>query len=455
MRTAKDDDMFQINVDNSKKTLQHLRPLSSLLIAWIVCLFLFTLSITAVFALPQSSIQANARASAAILEEEGSWPLSIISLDKSVCDNFSTAVGFNTACHNSGNALESAMRCARYDSAELDGVKDFSEGFDKEANTGYAWYWHGYLVLLKPLLLFFDIKGIRIFLLVVLSVLFAAACCRIHKLSGIFCSIIFAIAFAYAAVYTVALSPTLFFSFAIALAGVLVVSNPRIDSLHSGMLLSFFCIGASTAFFDFFNTPLVTWALPLITLVMAKQKELEGSGFVKTAKMILILSFSWLLGYAGLWASKWLIASIVMGENVLQDAIAHVFLWTGANTSDNFEISASIDRFSGLNSNLMLFMPSRVLRLCLAAAFIVGLLALIVIGIKDRANVSISAIFCMVIALMPLLWFLVVNAHSTLHYWFTFRNLVVTLYGLGVFWWLLTPGILSLFRKPEKSSHTI
>ena len=428
-------------------------PIAALLGAWLVCFCLFMLSMVAVYAIPQAAISENIKASSEVLSAEGDWPLALIDVEKSKCDNFSTAVAFNTAWHAGGDVLQSAMRCARYDAVDVDAVADFALGLDKPANEEYAWYWHGYLVLLKPLLVFFDIRGIRIVLLVLLSVLFVAACCRVFKLAGIFCAIVFAVAMAYAVVITVALSPTLLFSFVVALVGMLVISSKWISSKQHGYLLAFFCFGAATAFFDFLNTPLVTWAFPMLSLLLAKHELIDGMGFVKAAVSLLGLSLVWLIGYAGLWVSKWVIASLVTGENVVATAFSHIFLWTGADGT-----SATADRFSGLDKNVMLFMPKRLMRIGSVVVIVVGVIAALVISCLKRQSVPCAIWACILVSLLPFAWFLIVNVHSTVHYWFTFRNFTVTVFGVGVFYWLLWKHITTLFQagKPlEDVSNSI
>ena len=231
----------------------------------------------------------------------------------------------------------------------------------------------------------------------------------------------------------------------------LVINSCYIARFRDGKLLAFFCIGALTAFFDFFNTPLLTWAFPLLALSLAERENFDSLGLVKTFKVLLILSLAWLLGYAGLWMSKWIVATLITGDNVLEAAISHIFLWTGADGTAAHEVPAAASRFSGLIANVAQFLPYRFERLCFAALIIISCITTVIVSIKDRHRAPIVSLWVLIcVGLMPFLWFLVVNAHSALHCWFTFRLFFITVFAFGALWWMLAPRIrlaILSFRK--------
>ncbi|MBO7576889.1 MAG: hypothetical protein J6T03_05410, partial [Bacteroidales bacterium] len=62
---------------------------------------------------------------------------------------------------------------------------------------------------------------------------------------------------------------------------------------------------------------------------------------------------------------------------------------------------------------------------------IVALVVLVVFAVRyfDRRRWR-QALLCLVVALAPLAWFLVVAQHSWEHYWFTYRILAITVMGV-------------------------
>ena len=61
---------------------------------------------------------------------------------------------------------------------------------------------------------------------------------------------------------------------------------------------------------DFLTTPILTLGFPLVVFI-AVNKEKDR------LKTLFTQSFIWLLGYASIWASKWLIGWILTGENII------------------------------------------------------------------------------------------------------------------------------------------
>lgn len=86
------------------------------------------------------------------------------------------------------------------------------------SSSEYARYWHGYQVLLRPLLLFLDLHGIRIFLLVCMMVLFLTFCILAGKRLGIFTALAFALGLLSVSIFTLtrSINESLLFLFTLA-----------------------------------------------------------------------------------------------------------------------------------------------------------------------------------------------------------------------------------------------
>ena len=140
--------------------------------------FVFALSfIAAIFLLaiafltPVSSMMSNAEKSYITIKDEGRY-FNLIKgeqktdFDGFTLDNFTDSLMIDEAITVKSDISVWQMISMNYHKGwGIDGLgKHFED--DSSANLEYARYWHGYLVFLKPLLLIFDISGIRILNLV-------------------------------------------------------------------------------------------------------------------------------------------------------------------------------------------------------------------------------------------------------------------------------------------------
>ena len=86
------------------------------------------------------------------------------------------------------------------------------------------------------------------------------------------------------------------------------------------MGLLFLVAGMLTVYLDFLSTETLTLLIPLLFVLRIREHDkcLDNGGFaIKNAVL-------WLVGYAGMWASKWLIASIILKQNVMPYVTGHI-----------------------------------------------------------------------------------------------------------------------------------
>ena len=127
------------------------------------------------------------------------------------------------------------------------------------------------------------------------------------------------------------------------------------------------------------------------------------------------------MGYLLCWASKWVLAVLVTGQNVIADALHQVGVRTAADTWHGMELTwSNIFTFiyKTLNDKHLLW------PLLLA---VVLLLALFAAGIRSRQQL-VRALPLLLCTLMTPAWFFVLRTHSIQHGWFTWRALGLTLF---------------------------
>ena len=201
----------------------------------------------------------------------------------------------------------------------------------------------------------------------------------------------------------------------------------RSDALCLGLV----ALGVATAFCDLLVTPVLTLGLPLACWLLQPQQRLRA-GFRQCA-FCLGGCLCWGAGYGLCWASKWVLAALVTGQNVIADALHQIGVRTAADTWHGMTLTwGNIARF--VYDTLQargLFWPL-LLALLLAAALFAACL-------RSRAAL-VRALPLGFAAVLPLVWFAALRAHSIQHGWFTWRALGLTLFaGLAFVYYACDP----------------
>lgn len=173
----------------------------------------------------------------------------------------------------------------------------------------------------------------------------------------------------------------------------------------------FLITGAFTSYLDLLTYPLVTLGVPLLLWF-----SLNYSGSLKeNLKKIVYISVFWTTGYGTMWASKWILGSIITGENILKQAKDSIQFRTSSSVYEkSFNFVDVISNQFKSSYNIIWI------------ALILVLLSVIVKGTKKQMfNILIP---CIVIAVYPFVWYAVLKNHSFIHSFFTYKELAITLY---------------------------
>ena len=384
------------------------------------CVLLGTLLLFLAYLLPTDRIYNNLARSEEFFASGVTYPEIIPGYRDTRLDQFTDCLMLLTAATSTDESIPyQAMNNARYSISGMDPeetfVAIFKEGSsDRSMNTGYARYWHGYLTVLKPLLTVFSYKQI-ISLNLMLQLFLLIALCSIYAgkgeprfilpLAGIYVflnPIAIYLSIQYSSVWIFTLV------FLILLALLKKPIQPRV-------LLSFFLLaGAATSYFDLLTYPLVTLGVPLGYLVLA-----NWSSFRKLFRDGISCAVSWGLGFGGMWASKWLVASLFTGKNVLNNALHSAEVRSSMTNEGGKGI-----RYGDVLLRLRYTYNGTVLKLLLIVAITVALVFLIKKNKPDP--IKLSGLF--LVCLLPFVWFAVLSNHTFVHFWFTYRTLSISLY---------------------------
>ena len=414
-----------------------------LLITYIILLILFTTSIIAAFAIPTSFIKKNVIESATQIKEEGLWfkPFGFFLFQ---IDNMTDCLMMNICVSADENNKIKAAMMAEFAQPLNGGIMyhemanttlmaaEKGRQFIKEHNE-YSRYWHGYQIILRPLLCIFNYKQIRIINYIALFSLFSFVLILLYRNAGKAASLSFLATMVVTNAFIIPLALQFSTCFYIAfLSMIALLSKPDIIKNKSKSAVTFFIIGAITSFMDFLTTPILTLGLPLAAAMMADNKGKNASTRNITAN-----SMAWFGGYASLWASKWIVASIVTGENMVAGALANAQYRMGGTIVFGGKLMSFGQFFSKITESQQ-YKTLFVLLVIVAALAIVAAAFLLY---RKRAYLKPYG-WLLVIAAMPALWFIVLKNHSIQHIFYTWRDWILTIWCVIIF-------ICSTYKKPE------
>ncbi|MBO4980272.1 MAG: hypothetical protein J6C84_00020 [Lachnospiraceae bacterium] len=325
------------------------------------------------------------------------------------------------------NVYEHAMWAYHYDLEEDVWTPEQSlKALGEEWNTDnmylheYSRYWHGYLVYLKPLLAVFTWHQVVVIGIVLQVVMMAAVIFLSlrRKKPGI--GIAMLVGFFFMKPVLVLISLTMSVCWVITLAAMLAMLlwHEKLE-LKKHYPELFLMVGILVGYFDFLTYPVVTLGFPLCTYFLLKEKETLKQSIGK----VVGYSICWGIGYAGMWAMKWIIADLTLHTGTIKDAAWSIIGRTeaiGGRPRVNggwYVISLNLQEYKW---NLYLILAIVIAALALG----VLLTAFCKVPVKQVLSevASYFTIFC-----IPFAWIIVVQHHSALHARFTFRIISVAI----------------------------
>lgn len=289
------------------------------------------------------------------------------------------------------------------------------------AHLEYGRYWNGYVVVLKPLFMFLNLAEIRMLNITAQLCLLVAVCLALYRKLGIrytyaflgaiaiYSPISAAMGFHFSSVYYIMTFTTLA---VLCLKG--VTDNLRRTSvifLLSGILL---------AYTDLLSAPLLTVAIPLQVYELLD----SDSAFKKRITDCIVLGCCWLMGYGGMWASKWFVRWMFTGSG-MADATGQVALrLANGNVSDDGSVLSTtpIDAIRE-NVGIIAQPPVYLLVMLVVAVIIVAI-------VRNRNTITVKSVtlISILISITPFIWFATLSNHSTIHAYFTYRILGATVF---------------------------
>lgn len=286
--------------------------------------------------------------------------------------------------------------------------------------NGYTRFWHGYIVVLRLLLVFLNYTEIRYYNMLFLFLILGIDLILMSKKLDTRTAIAFLLAMCMGRFFISAYCFSYMVSFAIALSAIWYILVKWMKLSESKLCSIFMLIGMFENFFDFLTTPLLTWGLPLTIVILLYLKSNKLS-VAEVWKRIISQSVFWVLGYAGMWFMKWFLGTIILHVNVFADAITSIFFRTQGNESYPVDyldmLSKNISRISFPNVPWAIF---------IAVLILLWFLFVIVLA-KGHGDIRKMTLFIF-LTLCPYVWYIVLVNHSQIHAIFTYKLQIISLF---------------------------
>ncbi|MBE5943987.1 MAG: hypothetical protein E7258_03605 [Lachnospiraceae bacterium] len=296
-------------------------------------------------------------------------------------------------------------------------------------NYDYTRYWHGSLSIVRSFLVWGDIKVFYINLFILLLILCICQALFLGKIFNWKISAIFIIGLISISPWYIPQSMeyawTFLIMFIASISSMIMCCKGKKD-----FSTFFLIVGSFTAFFDFLTTETITLLIPVLIILLFREKRQEIPSFKDGFFYLVRSGIMWLLGYASCFIAKWSIASIVLQKNCFKEALSQAGYRISGETA-NIPFIESI--FTSINSNLACIFPFSFTENGHLFVFIcmIVILSIYYLFKKEKEPCYFSNLM-FVIGTIPLLRFMILNNHSTLHYFFTYRVLMVSVICIGL-----------------------
>lgn len=266
----------------------------------------------------------------------------------------------------------------------------------------YGRYWHGYAVILRPMLLFMNKRSIMSTMAVIVGILFIIlTVCLIKKRR--YMTALALIAASYITYFGIILKCLEYMPCAIVTLGFSIYICLKDKISNKERCLIYFTAGIYVAYFDFLTFETLSLTLPLI-IDLSVHKEFSF-------KEVFTACIEWILGYVSTFLFKFALLALFVGEK-------------GTMAAKN-KVLEKIS-ISGVTVKESLISNFDMLRFSDAKALWVLLLILCVLVIYIMGNNQINNYYFVFIGLIPIIRMIVLKGHSTTHCMFTYHALYST-----------------------------
>ena len=403
--------------------MKQMKRIMKVIIILVLGIIIAFLAMAASYMLPTDKIKENVKESISTFYKEKTYSNLISKFDGTKLDNYTDAIMLSAALYGGPESpIEKAMKVYMYvhlDKSTVDQlVAYFVKKVEDPETFSYARYWHGYLIVLKPILMVFDYMDIRmfneIFQLVLLALIVFLSVKR--KIDKYILPFIIAISTIGLSVVSMSLQYSSVTYITLISIIVLLIFYEKLKSRY---IYFFLIIGMLTSFFDLLTFPLLTLGMPLMFAIILNKNDWK-----KDIKDILLFSLMWGIGYVGMWFGKWIIGSIFLQENLFNDAFNKIGVRmsnvNGIKRFSNFDvIKVNLENII-IPSNIIMMIGYFIFLVCFAIKQKFW---------KNKIDI-VKIIPFILVASIPFVWAIVISNHTYVHEFYAYRIFAIAVFAI-------------------------
>lgn len=381
-----------------------------------------------VYAIPNqkgSRIYQNVAESMDMLERFSEKPVLLDEFENAHIDYYTDSLMMNEIVYNGNESIvEKALLIPAYDMQEggwLGSLKNYLATGENEGGyvENYARYWHGYLVIIKPLFIFFSYQELlninqflQLALLVCVALLIKRKCginYILPYLFSVFClmPITIAMSFQFSNMFYITM-----------IASVLYLQYG--NSMEKRQILPefFMIVGIITAYMDFLTYPLLAVGMLLVFDIICNRQD----NVWKQMQRLILFTLCWGAGYFGMWISKWILVSICMQYDIFKEALGMI------RYRMEYAVAEETITYSKVIKYNIFYIFAKVSYVVPFVAIAIYYIIRIVLQIKIKAVNWKCVCSYAYVTLLPFIWYAFTANHSCQHNYFTNRTAVVAIF---------------------------
>ena len=388
------------------------------------------LALTAAAAIPNEALRENFLESARSFEGSVPYPFHGERL-ATVGDDYADVILLGVAWNmGEGSPLRSALDTKYYKGGAegLNAGLYYTVADGAAPDTDYTRYWHGSAAVVRLLHLFTGVQTLRILGLVAVLMALALTAWALIRRGHWDLALLLTLSLAAVELWNIRYSmeyqPAILL--ALLLCPLYLWGEGRSDRMLTCLSVAG---GTAVAFFDFLTTETLTILLPLLLVAAVRRREAREPALREELWLFARCGVGWVAAYGAAFLVKWTAASLVTGKNAFAAALTSVFERVGTG-----EASATEGFMPAVTANLTVLFggTARVqpLRVLIGLAMVLAVLGSVwYLARPSRRELARILPLLLLGAVVPLRY-LVLNNHSYLHQFFTYRALAAPIFAL-------------------------
>lgn len=382
------------------------------------------------YALPTKNIKNNINKEIEQLNKEtNSFSAFGKSVKSTSQDNYTEAIYLSQASIGGeyNDLIENTLNGFAFINNSIESLTKYLNGNNDVEITGLIKFWNGWLIVLKPMLIFMTYSQIRYVNFVVQSLLLFAIMLLFRKKNMKELQMPFLLTCLFMSPVTLGLSMAFagfYYQILISMIVMLLFNDQMINrKLYS---LFFMLLGIMAFYFNMNYFQLCTIGFPLVLYFYMNKIESIKIMILK----VIEFGALWLFGYFGMMIGKWALYALFYDTNIFIETLNNIVYRTGVN----FEHPAYLTpRIAAVLYNFVYILDNKIL-------IILNLIYVIYAILKIKKNKLFNAcefkrdfVFVIVTIVIVLLRYYLEANHSYIHSFAVYRNLAICVFAINAF----------------------